>query len=167
MPNSKMFSDSVYICKRLHYSLLVFEIIADCWLVLGDPSVHSWNVLFLTGMVVWSGWKSFAAKVHKNLPVPCSPECQTVTSLWCHDMETLSTLLALCEGNPPHKELVMQCFDVFFDSNLNKLLNKQSSRWWDSMMLTWDNCNIAMPKFIQTITHVLFMLKQDWLSSQL
>ena len=40
----------------------------------------------------------------------------------------ISTLLALCEGNPhsPHKRTVMQSFDVFFVS-LNNLLNKQSS----------------------------------------
>ena len=41
---------------------------------------------------------------------------------------TLSTLWALCEGNPlvtmdsPHKGPVMQSLDVFFDGSLNKQL---------------------------------------------
>ena len=47
-------------------------------------------------------------------------------------MESLSALLALCEGNPfvtvvyPHnKYTVLGNFDVSFIVNLNKLLNKQ------------------------------------------
>ena len=45
----------------------------------------------------------------------------------------LSTLLALCEGNPPvtggspHKGPVMQSSGIFFVPSLNKLLNKQLS----------------------------------------
>ena len=45
-------------------------------------------------------------------------------TLWCYDMATLSTLLALCVGNPtatdvfPHKAPVIQSFDGFFVVNL-------------------------------------------------
>ena len=45
---------------------------------------------------------------------------------WCHGMESLSTLLACCEGSNPSlvdsftKGLVMQSFDVLFIVNLNK-----------------------------------------------
>ena len=41
-------------------------------------------------------------------------------------METLSELLAFCEGNAdsPHKGPVMQSFDVFFVVSLNKVLER-------------------------------------------
>ena len=50
-----------------------------------------------------------------------------------YGMEMLSTLLALCEGNPPspvdspHKGPVMRGFDVFFYVSQNKLCDKQPS----------------------------------------
>ena len=56
---------------------------------------------------------------------------QYVATAWYHDMEMLSVLLALCEGNPmvtsglPHKGTAVQSFDVFFVVIMNKLLNKQ------------------------------------------
>ena len=49
---------------------------------------------------------------------------------WHHDMETLSLLLALCEGNPPvtggfpSQRASNMSFDVFFDVTQNELLNK-------------------------------------------
>ena len=55
---------------------------------------------------------------------------------WRHQMETISTLLALCEGNSlttsefPSQRPVTQSFDVFFDLCLNKRLSKQSGGWW-------------------------------------
>ena len=51
-------------------------------------------------------------------------------SLWCHQMETFSALLALCEGNPPvtgwfpSQSSGTISFDVSFDLRLNKHLNK-------------------------------------------
>ena len=67
---------------------------------------------------------------------------------WCHQMETFSLLLALCEGNPlvtagfPSQRPVMQSFDVFFDLCLNKWLSKQSRCWWFEMPLhlLWRHC---------------------------
>ena len=59
-----------------------------------------------------------------------------VCTWWCHQRETFSALLALCEGNPqvisgfPSQRPVMQSFDVFFDVCLNKQLSKQSRYWW-------------------------------------
>ena len=47
-------------------------------------------------------------------------------------METFSTLLALCEGNPPvnggfpSQRPVRRSFDAFFDLHPNKRLSKQS-----------------------------------------
>ena len=50
---------------------------------------------------------------------------------WRHQMETFSTLLAICAGNSPvtsefpAQRPVTLSFDVFFDLHLNKWLNKQ------------------------------------------
>ena len=54
---------------------------------------------------------------------------------WRHQMETISALLVLCEGNSPvtgefpSQRPVMQSFDIFFDLCLI-VLSKQSRRWW-------------------------------------
>ena len=56
--------------------------------------------------------------------------------IWRHQMETFSTILALCEGNSPvpgrfpSQRPVTRCFDVFFNSRLNKGLSKQPRRRW-------------------------------------
>ena len=71
-------------------------------------------------------------------------------STWCgHQMETFSTLLALCAGNSPvpgefpAQRPVTRSFDVFFDLRQNKRLSKQ---WWDWWFETppsplWRHCN--------------------------
>ena len=70
-------------------------------------------------------------------------------SWWCHQMETFSVLLTLCEGNSsvtgefPSQRPVTQSFDVFFDLHLNKWLSKQSRHWWFDMPSPslWRHCN--------------------------
>ena len=53
-----------------------------------------------------------------------------------HQMETFSTLLAICVGNSPvtgefpAQKPVTRSFDVFFDLCLNKRLSKQLWCWW-------------------------------------
>ena len=55
---------------------------------------------------------------------------------WCHQMETIPALLALCWGNSPvsgefpTQRPVTRSFDVFFDLRLNKWLSKHSRRRW-------------------------------------
>ena len=56
---------------------------------------------------------------------------------WSHQMETFSTLLAICVGNSPPvigefpaQRPVTHCFDVFFDLRLNTRLSKQWWGWW-------------------------------------
>ena len=50
---------------------------------------------------------------------------------WCHNIKMLSTLLALCEGNPPvtggfpSQRTSNEGIDIFFTVSQNKLLNKQ------------------------------------------
>ena len=58
---------------------------------------------------------------------------------WRHQMETFSTLLTLCERNPPvtggfpSQSPATRSFGVFFDLCLNKRLSKQSRcRWFDT-----------------------------------
>ena len=68
---------------------------------------------------------------------------------WRHQMETLSALLALCEGNLPvtgrfpSQRPVTRSFDVFFDLRVNKRLSKQSRRrWFETLSRSlWRHCN--------------------------
>ena len=85
-----------------------------------------------TGAVIWLpqchwskpgkyGWKNYM-----NLSV----------TWWRHQMETFSTLLAICAGNSPVTGLfptqrpVTQSFDILIDLRLNKQLSKQSWGLW-------------------------------------
>ena len=73
-------------------------------------------------------------------------------SWWHHQMETFSTLLAICAGNSlvtgefPAQRPVMRGFDVFFDLRLNKWLSKQWWGWWFEMPSCplWRHCNCGM-----------------------
>ena len=68
---------------------------------------------------------------------------------WRHQIETLSTLLAICVGNSlitsefPTQRPVMRRFDAFFDLHLNKGLSKQWGGWWFEMPSRplWCHCN--------------------------
>ena len=74
-----------------------------------------------------------SARLCRGSPLYISSQDRTVMikSWWCHQMETFSTLLALCMGNSPvtcefpSQRPVTQSFDVFFDLHLNKGLSKQ------------------------------------------
>ena len=68
---------------------------------------------------------------------------------WSHQMETFSTLLAICAGNTlvnsefPTQRPATGSFDVFFDLRLNK---RWSKRWWGWWFETpswalWCHCN--------------------------
>ena len=64
-------------------------------------------------------------------------------------METLSALLALCEGNSPvagefpSQRPVTRSFAVFFDLCLNKRLSKERWGWWFETLSCplWRDCN--------------------------
>ena len=70
-------------------------------------------------------------------------------SWWHHQMETFSSLLAICAGNSlvtgefPTQRPVTQRFYVFFDLCLNKWLSKQAWGWWFEMLSRplWRHCN--------------------------
>ena len=67
-----------------------------------------------------------------------------------HQMETFSTLRAICAGNSPvtgefpSQRPVMQSFDFFFYLRLNKRLSKQSRGWWFDTLSRplWCHCNV-------------------------
>ena len=73
-------------------------------------------------------------------------------SWWRDQMETLSTLLAICPGNSPAtgefpaQRPVTRSFDVFFDLHLNKRLSKQSWGWWLEMLSRplWRHYNVPI-----------------------
>ena len=67
--------------------------------------------------------------LHTGTLLTCSPEIRH--PWWRHKIDTLSALLALCDGNSlvtgefPSQRPVMQSFVVFFDLRPNKRLSKQ------------------------------------------
>ena len=71
---------------------------------------------------------------------------------WRHQMETFSTLLAICAGNSPvpgvfpAQRPVTRSFGVFFYLRLNKRLSKQSWGWWFETLSRplWRLCNADM-----------------------
>ena len=82
-------------------------------------------------------------------PSDCRQPTWTHFAWWRHQMETFSTLLALCGGNSlftvesPSQRPVMRSFDVFFDLRLNNRLSKQSWGWWfeTPWRSLWRHCN--------------------------
>ena len=88
----------------------------------------------------------------------------TCSAWWCHQMETFSPSLALCEGNLPitggfpSQRPVRGSFDVFFDLCLNTWLSKQSRCQWFEMPLCslWHHCNGI--SFIQKYHKLKFYL---------
>ena len=99
-----------------------------------------------------------------------------VNSGWCHQMETFSALLALCEGNSPvageflAQRPVTRSWDVFFDLRLNKRLSRPSKRWWfqTQSRLLWRHSYVAGSSAVQTKGYRMLPFttceKQRWLS---
>ena len=68
--------------------------------------------------------------------IRCYVDLTDSGTLWRHEMEAFSALLALCEGNRPvtgrFPSQRASNADLWcsFDVRLNKVLNKQSNGWW-------------------------------------
>ena len=88
--------------------------------------------------------KTFRSQWHSTLSTG------SFLSWWCHQMETFSTLLALCAGNSsfivefPSQRPVMRSFEVSFGLRLNQHLSKQWKRQWFEMpsLSLWHHCNV-------------------------
>ena len=74
-----------------------------------------------------------------------------LNSLWRHQMETFSALLALCAGNSPvtgefpSQRPVTRSIDVFLDLRLDKQLSKLPWDWWFETLSCplWGHCNVT------------------------
>ena len=81
-------------------------------------------------------------------------------------METFSTLLTLCEGNPlvtsgfPSQKPVTWSFDAFFDLCLNKRFSKQSRLIWfeTPSRSLWRHCNVESHSYLTRVS-----LHWDWI----
>ena len=78
-------------------------------------------------------------------------------TLWHHNMQTFSALLASCKGNPPvtiwfpSKWGGNTGFDVFFDVSLNKLWNKQLICQW--FEVPWCLCDFTVMNKQRVLMH--------------
>ena len=106
-------------------------------------------VMNFSRRLTWT-WMPYERRLwRKHLPLRKNGTCVNwkVSWRWRHDWETLSALLALCEGNPPvtgefpsqrTSNLELWCCHCV---SLKKMLNKQSScRWFQASwysLLTW------------------------------
>ena len=100
-------------------------------------------------------------------------------SLWSHQMETFSALLALCEGNPPvtsgfpSQRPVTWSFDAFFDLHLNKwLIRKSRRRWFETPSRSlWPHCNGYIKYHVMRISSMfknaiqrgVFNISEKWI----
>ena len=122
-----------------------------CTGIISGYALTLWNILY-TWLIIWSECRKQSVwKYHSNF-------CNQLTSAptfkgsawWRHQMETFSTLLALCVGNSPvtgefpSQRPVTRSFDVFFDRRLNKRLSERSrGRWFETpSRSTWLHCNV-------------------------
>ena len=113
--------------KRNHW-WLVFKKKKDISFKVSYALFHFYRLLL--ALKTQTPWKT---NIHKddlfNLILWC-------LAWWRHQMETFSTLLAICAGKSPvpseypAQRPVTRSFHVFFDLRLNKQLIKQSWGWW-------------------------------------
>ena len=84
----------------------------------------------------------------KKSPHPYDLYKNGCTPWYHHDMDTLSTLLALCDGNPPvtggfpSQGVIIRISDICLVVRLNKLLSKQSSYWWSET--SWRSRDVTL-----------------------
>ena len=111
--------NSVFVCIFQMIEFLTWSYLVIYFLILDSPTKHFTG---LSGSSIWFEMPSDILGIF--------------STLWRHQMETFSVLLALCPGKTPvtgefpAQRPVTQSFDVFVDLCLNKRLSKQSWGWW-------------------------------------
>ena len=107
----------------------------NCW----DPVYH--YVIYPAPNINYNGI-SFENVVWKMAVIVSRPQCDKwprdchlfcSSSWWCHDMNTLSALLTLCEGNPPM---------MFFLMPHQTIEHVVELPVWDIMTLMWRQCAV-------------------------
>ena len=133
-----------------HYDVIVMSLSSGIY-----ASVN-WNII-VSGNDLLSFWYQ-AITSCIGINGVSSQDAVKFTPWWHHQMETFSTLLALCAGNsaatgefPPQRPVTWS-FDVFFDLRLNKWLTKQSWDWWfeTPSRPLWCDCNVIELWYICT-----------------
>ena len=132
------------VCLWEPIELHIRRYVAQVWIIQGkkdDPSyMHSEHIIVNPAKMseikcngIWRLYKFISAFVLCLALVWC--HSISSISLW-RQMETFSTLLALCAGNWPvtgefaSQRQVTRSFDVLFDLRRNKQLSKQFRRRW-------------------------------------
>ena len=116
---------------------------------LGTSFTECHNPEVLLQWNLYNETREVLLKAHKFHHLPGTVS-RNHLSRGCHQMETLSVLLAICAGNSPvtgefpAQRPVTRSFDVFFDLHLNKRLNKQSQVWLfeSPSWPLWLHCNV-------------------------
>ena len=108
-------------------------------------------ILEVTNIYKWLGAEDWPEMLHLIVVYHHTQwnRCLFFTTLWRHQMETFSALLALCAGNSPApgeipaQRPVTRNFDVLLDLRLNKRLSKQPWGWWfvTPSWALWRQCN--------------------------
>ena len=82
---------------------------------------------------------------------------------WCNDMDTLSALLVIIEGNwSPHIDSVMWICVIFFIVNLNNLLNKLSIYWIVVTSTHWSLGELGVISGMQFSTLFFILVCSDF-----
>ena len=117
-----------------HY-IMLNTTLQHTYICMISESQHFFCIIWYWHDINWyfASWETSAKTIsdgsHRGYPG------ETISWLR-HQMETFSTLLALCVGNSPvtgefpSQRPVMRSFEVSFDLRLKKRLSKQSWGWW-------------------------------------
>ena len=176
--------------KTTRYSVMyhiVFEPLSfwNLYILVGDNNVTSkWNeVFFISNIAVssptfpfytpYGNWQTFTARLqhdgsgHEGVAVllPVLLSFDSKTRSWWRQMETFSTLLAICVGNSPGtgefptRRPVTRSFGIFFDLLLNKRLSKQWWGWWfeTTSCSLWRHRNVTRQPHLHDLTPINFI----------
>ena len=133
------------------------------WTLLSGSWLWLWE--FLTNKLIKLSLTYFLFPTHKNI-IQNTQLLVHEKSWWHHQMETFSTLLALCAGySPVSSEIpaqrpVTRSFDVFFDLHLIKQLSKHLWGWWFETLshTLWRHCNV----WLDSLTYFTISIATIW-----
>ena len=107
-------------------------------------------------ILLQSHWLNYISRVGLQMSqnILACQQSKAFDAWWKHAMETLSTLLVLCEGNPLvtsgfPSQMAQQCGDLLFLGCLPEQATciKQTAKLpviWGAMTLIWHHCNVCI-----------------------